>query len=231
MPVLRHAAFALVLSLAFPAQAQDRSVPQVTVLGEATLRMAPDLAVVRAGVTTQARTAREAVEANNKLMNAVVAAAKAAGIADNDVQTSQFSIQPVHDQSRNAPPRIVAFEVSNQVAARLHDAKRVAEVLDRLIAAGANDISGIEFRVAEPAKALDKVRAAAIADARRKAEIYAGAAGVTLGPAILISEETSVPRPVIMRSAAPDAARSVPISPGEAELRVTVTVSFSIAGR
>jgi uncharacterized protein YggE len=109
----------------------------------------------------------------------------------------------------------------------MSDVTKTADVIDRLVAAGANDISGIQFVVSAASKQLDEARVAAIADARRKAEIYAKAANLILGAAVSITEEGSVaPRPVMMRAAKAETA--TPVSPGEQIQRISVSVSYEL---
>jgi uncharacterized protein YggE len=206
------------------AQPERRPVPVITVTGEAEAALAPDLAILSAGVTTAAKSARDASEANAKAMAAVVAALKSLGVADEDVQTSRLSLQPVRDAKGNEL-RITGFQATNQVTVKLRDLARTAEVVDRLVGAGANEIAGIQFVVASPSEALQQARAAAIADARRKAETYAKAANVLLGaPVSIIEEGGAMPGPVVMRSAR----AATPIAPGEQVHRVAVSVSFEL---
>ena len=153
----------------------------ISVTGEATVSVAPDQAQIDAGVTSDAKTAREASDANNAAMGKVLLALKGAGIAEKDYQTSRLSLQPQYAPNRAGPNPIVGYRASNRVTIRLRDVTKVASVIDTLVGAGANDIGGIGFTVSSASKLLDEAREQAIADARRKAEIYARAAGVTLG--------------------------------------------------
>lgn len=213
--------FVATIALA-PAHAAERLV---TVTGEVTVAVAPDAAVIRIGVTSQDKTAREASEANAKQMTAVLAAIKDTGIADRDVQTSRLSLQPQYDPNKSGTARLTGFQATNQVTVRIRDIDKLPVFLDRAIAAGANEMSGIEFVISEQSKLLDRARDDAIADARRKAELYAQAAGSKLGPVVSITEEGSAttPRPIqAMRAGA------VPIAPGEQTLRATVTVSYEL---
>jgi hypothetical protein len=215
------ALFVATIALA-PVHAAERLV---TVTGEATVAVAPDAAVIRIGVTSQNKTAREASEANAKQMTAVLAAIKDTGIADRDVQTSRLSLQPQYDPNKSGTAHLTGFQATNQVTVRIRDIDKLPVFLDRAIAAGANEMSGIEFVISEQSKLLDRARDDAIADARRKAELYAQAAGSKLGPVVSITEEGSVaqPRPIqAMRAGA------VPIAPGEQTLRATVTVSYEL---
>ena len=206
-----------------PAQAVEKTV---TVTGEATVGVAPDTAIIRIGVTSQEKTAREAGEANAKQMTSVLVAIKASGIAERDIQTSRLSLQPQYDPNKGGTARLTGFQATNQVTIRIRDIENLPSVLDRAIAAGANEMSGIEFVVSEQSKLLDQARDDAIADARRKAELYAKAAGVKIGHVISISEEgppQPQPRPMqAMRAGA------VPVAPGEQTLRAIVTVSYEL---
>lgn len=204
------------------AQTADKLQSLITVSGEGEVTIVPDLAILRGGVTTTAKTAREASEANAKTMTAVMTSIKTTGIADQDVQTSRLSLQPVHDRDQ----RITSFQATNQVTVKIRDMGKISDVIDRLVGVGANDISGIQFAVSSPSKPLDQAREAAVADARRKAEVYARAANVKLGGAVNITEEGSAgPRPGLMFSAARS---STPVSPGEEIQRVSVTVSYEL---
>jgi uncharacterized protein YggE len=210
------------------ALAQARPMPVVTVLGEASVAVQPDTAIIGAGVTSQAKTAREASEANARAMAPVLAALKDAGVADADIQTSRISLQPVHDPSKGGSARIAAFQAGNQVTVRLHDVRKVTDVIDRLVGAGANTLSGVEFLLADPSKALDQARSAGIADARHKAELYAKAAGAALGHAVAIDEQTTPPG--FVRQGAPTvvAGAATPIAVGEETLKLTITVTYEL---
>jgi hypothetical protein len=213
--------FAAVVVLA-PAHAEDKLV---TVTGEATVAVAPDAAVIRLGVSSQDKTAREASEANAKQMTGVLAAIKDSGIADRDVQTSRLSLQPQYDPNKSGTARLTGFQANNQVTVKIRDIERLPAVLDRAIAAGANEMSGIEFVVSEQSKLLDRARDDAITDSRRKADLYAKAAGAKLGHVVTITEEGSAPPPRPMQAMR---AGAVPIAPGEQTLRVIVTVSYEL---
>ncbi|WP_040675231.1 MULTISPECIES: SIMPL domain-containing protein [unclassified Nitrobacter] len=212
-----------------PAQA-DAPPPTISVTGEATISAPPDLAEIEAGVTTDAKTAREASEANNAAMSKVLAALKSAGIAEKDYQTSRLSLQPQYtNQNRSGPSVLSGYRATNRITVKLRDIAKMAGVIDAVTAAGANDIGGINFTVSNASKLLDHARAEAIADARRKAEIYAKAAGVSLGAPVSIAEHGSAVPVLYRRAAAPMAAEAA-IAPGEETLRVTVGVSWEIKG-
>jgi len=203
------------------AQAAERLV---TVTGEATVAVPPDTAVIRIGVSSLEKTAREAGESNAKQMTAVLSAIKASGIAERDIQTSRLSLQPQYDP-KGGTTRLTGFQATNQVTIRIRDIENLPTVLDRAIAAGANEMSGVEFVVSEQSKLLDQARAEAIADARRKAELYAKAAGAKLGQVVSISEEGTAAQPRPMQAMR---AGAVPIAPGEQTLRAIVSVSYEL---
>src|SRR5262249_35711090 len=133
--------------------------------------------------------------------------------------------QPVYAQQE--PRSLTGYSVSNQVSVTIRQIDKVGDVLDRVVAAGATDAGNIAFLVSDPSKALDQAREAAIADARRKAEVFAKAGGVRLGAVQWITEDagSGTPVPVMARAAA----APVPISTGEDTLRVRITVGFDIA--
>jgi hypothetical protein len=230
-PTMLRSALAVVAAIlpTLPAAAQAVLPPAISVTGEASVSVPPDLARIEGGVTTEAKTAREASEANNVAMGRVLLALKGAGIEEKDVQTSRLSLQPQYAQNRpgSNANTITGYLASNRVTVRLREVNRLAGVIDTLVGAGANEIGGINFMVVAASKLLDEAREQAIADARRKAEIYARAAGVTLGLPIRISEDGGAPQPMAYRKMSGLAA-SAPVAQGEETLSVSVSVSFAI---
>ncbi len=216
-------AIALAAALPLAARALDRLV---TVTGQASIHVAPDSAAIRIGVSSQGKTAREASDVNARKMTAVIKAIEASGVAEHDIQTSQLSLQPQYD-SKGGANRLLGFQVTNQLTVRIRDICRLPALLDRAIAAGANEMSGIEFVVSGRSKLLDRARDDAIADARRKAALYAKAAGAKLGRVVSIAEE-GAPTPPHPFTAMRAGAGAVPVAPGEQTLRARVTVSFEL---
>jgi hypothetical protein len=223
---LAAAAFAGLL-LAAPAIAQTELPPALTVSGEATVSATPDEALIEAGASSEGKTAREASDANNTAMGKILLALKAVGIDQKDIQTSQLSLQPEYPPNRSGPSAVVGYRASNRVTIKLHDVLKVAGMIDTLVGAGANEINGIAFSVSNASKLLDDARQRAITDARRKAEIYAKAAGVTLGAPLAISEE-GAPGPMPYRRMSAGLAAATPIAPGEQTLHIAVSVSWAI---
>jgi uncharacterized protein YggE len=218
---------AAVALLGAPALAQPAPPPAISVIGEASVSVAPDQAQIDGGVTSDAKTAREAAETNNAAMGKVLQALKGAGIEEKDYQTSRLSLQPQYAPNRTGPSPVTGYRASNRVTIRVRDVTKVASVIDVLVGAGANDIGGINFTISQPSKHLDDAREKAVADARRKAEIYAKAAGVTLGEPLSISEE-GAPAPLFRGKMAAPMAAGAPVAQGEETLSVTVSVSWAI---
>jgi len=226
---MRHSlalAVATVTWLPAPAMAQTPP-PMISVTGEATVSVPPDQAQIDGGVTSDAKTAREASDANNAAMGKVLLALKGAGIDEKDYQTSRLSLQPQYAPNRSGPSPVVGYRASNRVTVRLRDVTKVAGIIDILVGAGANELGGINFMVSQASKLLDDAREKAIADARRKAEIYAKAAGVTLGEPLSISGEGSAPPVFRGKMMAPMQAGAA-VAQGEETLSVTVSVSWAI---
>jgi uncharacterized protein YggE len=217
------------------AQAQQSPLPperRVIVIGEGSVSVAPDYAQLRSGVTTTAKTAKEATDANSKLMAAITAALLSAGIEQKDIQTARFSVQPVYVRQQNVAPKLSGFNVSNQVNVTIRQIDKVGEVLDRLLTTGATDVGDVEFLHADPAKALDQAREAAMADARRKAELYAHASGLSLGGVTFITEDSgygyTAPGQMAALRVSGGVAAPVPIAAGEDTLRARITVGFEL---
>ncbi|QDM14955.1 SIMPL domain-containing protein [Tardiphaga sp. vice304] len=212
-----------------PALAQVVPPPTISVSGEGTVSVPPDMALIDGGVSSEAKTAREASEANNAAMGKVLLALKAGGLDEKDVQTARLSLQPQYAQQTRPGPNVISgYRASNRVTIRLRDVTKVAATIDTLVSSGANEIGGINFMVEKASKLLDEARLEAVADARRKAEIYAKAAGVSLGMPVSISEDGGgAPAPMTFRKMAGVAA-SAPVAQGEETLRVTVSVAWEI---
>ena len=214
------------------AAAQQQRTPgaRIVVTGEGSINVAPDIAEIRSGVTTRGKTVREATETNSKTMAAILSALTESGIPQKDVRTAQLSIQPVYAaQEPGKEQKLVGYMVANHVTAKIKHVEKLGDVLDRLIAAGATDVWNVDFVVSDPAKSLDQAREAAVADARRKAELFAKAAGVTLGRVISIEEESGSSPPGPVRALARSASDTqIPIAPGESTLRARVTMGFEI---
>jgi uncharacterized protein YggE len=210
---------------------------QITGHGEVTA--APDTAIITSGVTSQAETAKEALEVNNADMQELIDTLKAAGIDPIDIQTSGFSVSPnyVYSDARDAngyqlPPKITGYTVYNGVTVVVRDLANLGAVLDKAVTVGANQLSGVSFSVDDPRELYNEARKLAFVDARDKADLYADAAGVELGDLSLISELTGYnqpPQPYAFKAEAAAMDRSiVPVEVGQLTFSIDVNVSWDL---
>jgi uncharacterized protein YggE len=214
-----------------PASAHDE--PQrrtVTISASGTVKTKPDQVEITTGVTSQAPTAREALDKNTESMAKVVTGLKEGGLESKDIQTSEFSIQPLYQNRKGeGAPFIVGYQVTNTVFLTVRDVGKLGAVLDKITTLGANQIGGITFGVSEPEALKDEARKLAIKEAIENAKLYAEAAGASLGRVFSISEEPGIIRPYAApRGAMEMAAKDVPIEAGQTAVEVRVTVSFEL---
>lgn len=220
---------ALIATSAFAQQPMET----VTVSGNGRAIVTPDRFTFQVGVQTVGATVDDAVAENNRRVAAVIAALKKAGAQDSDIQTSQFSIYPQQDYQEGKLPRILGYQVSNNISVRSTKVGEAGRLLGIAVAAGVNHSSGINFEVSDPSRGRDQGLKAAFDDARAKASLLAQAAGRTLGRAIEISEGQRLgeppPRPMA-RTMAMEAqvASDVPVESGTQEVMYTVTVTFEL---
>jgi len=211
-------------------------VQTITVVGHGSVRLEPDVARVSAGLETMGETFSEAVEANGAKMASILAALEGAGIAQEDIQTTNYSVQL--DRSPEPMPRTGGtgsgepqprYRVSNMVNVTIRDLDKVSETLDAVIEAGANNIWGVSFSLEDSTDAQAGARAKAVEDAQARAESLAELGGVELGPVMSMSEIIgggAVPMPVMAAERAMGGAG--PISPGEVEVSYQLQVSYFI---
>ena len=221
-------------SSAFAAEASE--TPQISVTGEGQVSVAPDQAMLQLSVTRTAETAAAALSANNGAMRDVLAALKADGIADRDLQTSDVSIYPQYNQPEmrnNKPiaPVIVGYQVSNGVTVRVRDLTKLGSLIDKTVKLGVNQGGQVSFINENPKAALNEARRKAVQDAMEKARLMAEAAGTELGPILSIEENNIRPMPAMpapRMMAKEMAADSVPIASGENTYNVAVQVRFKL---
>ncbi|MDF1709544.1 MAG: SIMPL domain-containing protein [Paracoccaceae bacterium] len=215
----------------YAAQAQSAEAPrQISVSGTGRVDLAPDMATVRIGVTHQDEDAAAALQQTSDAVAAMLARLTELGIAPRDVQTAGLSLNPVwRDRpEQQGQPMPWGFEASNVVSLRLRDIAALGEVLDALVADGANRLDGVSFGLQDPEASMDEARRLAVADARRKATLFAEAAGVALGQVIDLTETgTATPRPQMMEMAAMRA-DSVPVAAGEVGITASVQMTFAL---
>ena len=226
---------ALIIAANFTAAAPgfaavNPSAPRtITVTGMAEVKAKPDIAIISTGVESEAVTASEALAKNSAAMTRILATLKKAGIADDDIQTSSFSVAPQYNSNDPEPRRIVGYRVTNQVTVRVRAIAKVGTILDALVQVGSNRINGVAFDIANQKPLLNEARKLAVADARLKAELLVAAAGVTLGKPQQISEYGGGPSPQPMyRATVMAAPASVPIAAGQETVFANVTIVYEI---
>lgn len=226
MRLLKPIILAGMLGVPFAAMAEER--PQIAVSGEGVVHVVPDIATLSLGVTSEGRTAAEALSANSTALSAVMERLKAAGIADRDIQTSNLSVNPNWAGSdSSASQRIAGYTAANMVTVTVRDLKALGTVLDKAVADGANTLNGLSFGLADPKPALDQARKAAVADAIDRARLLSGAAGIGLGPVLSITEGGGYDAPAPMMRAMAKA-DSVPVAEGELDISANVTMIFEL---
>lgn len=219
-----------VLLMPLPALAQE--VPQIHVTGQGEVSAAPDMAQVQVGVTTEAETAAEALAGNSEATAAVLARLAEQGVAEADLQTGNLSLYPRRRDVRPADgsePAVEAFVANHTVSVTVRDLDTLGGILDAVVSDGANTLGGLSFGLQDPSDMTDEARRNAVADAMRKAALYADAAGVTLGEIVSLSEPTVRGGPQPMMAMESDMMRgSVPVAEGEVKVAATVSMSFAI---
>jgi uncharacterized protein YggE len=201
----------------------------ITVNGTGKVTYIPDLAYVSVGVSSDGKTAAEAWQKNSALVKKLFEVLKAHGINPKDMQTSGLNVTPRYVHPRNEEARLVGYTVSYDLAVTVRKLGDLGKVLDDLVENGANRRVGIRFGIAHPDTLLDQARARAIADARKKAEIFVKGAGANLGLVQSISEGSFAPYRTYHLDLAKGAASGLTIAAGEQELSVTISVTYAIS--
>ena len=234
---MRHATPVLIASVLALAALSGRALAQqpvmaadgtlVSVQAHAETARVPDIATVSAGVVTQAE------DANAAQMDKVMAAIRAAGIAERDIQTSGINLNPQYRYAENQPPAITGYQASNTVSLKVRDIGKLGQVLDALVASGANQVNGPMFEIDEPEAAYDEARRAALAKAQARARMYAEALGLRVRRIVSIDEgggfQPPMPMPMMaMARAEKGVAYDTAVSPGETTLAANLSVVFEL---
>jgi uncharacterized protein YggE len=202
---------------------------RITVVGHGEIKITPDVARVTIGVQSEGKDAATALADNTTKMQALIDAIKKAGIAENDIQTVGFSIYPTYNYD-SPTPQITGYQVSNAVNVKVAIAG-AGNLLDQVVAVGANNVSNIAFEVSNPEQAMAEARKAAMADAKARADQFAGAGNAKVGAVLVISELVNQAPvfPVMERAADMGAAgNAVPIQPGQQIQSIDVQVTFEL---
>lgn len=203
----------------------------VTVSATGQVSAVPDEARISSGVVSDAKTAREALSKNTEAMKKVIAELKTRGIEARDIQTTQFNVEPVYVYPQEGrPPVVTGYRVNNSVIIRVRKIDSLGEVLDQLVTVGANQLSGISFDVSTAETLKDEARKDAMANAMRRAKLFAAAAGADVGEIVQISEDVTYagPQPGFLTRATPASAAPVPVEEGTQVLEARVTATWKL---
>lgn len=204
----------------------------LSISAQAEASRVPDVASLSTGVVSQAADANAALRDNATQMGKVMAAIKAAGIADKDIQTSGINVNPQYKYVDNQPPTITGYQASNTVAVKVRDIAKLGKVLDALVASGANQVNGPSFEIDQPEAVYDEARRSALDKAQKRAAMYAKSLGLQIVRIVSISEGGGFARPMPMMmskaGAAYDRAESSPVAPGETTLSANLDVVFEL---
>jgi hypothetical protein len=216
------------LSAAVPEAAYSATTLDLSATGE--VKLAPDMAAITLGVDTIAPTAAEALRANAARMNRVVAALKAAGLPDRDIQTSQLNLSPQYASEPNQPQRLTGYQASNQVDVAVNDLSKLGRVVDAVVGAGADNVGQLSFGLANPGAAENSARVAAVKALEDKGSLYAQATGYRIGRLVNLSEgggyRPGPPMPMMAMAVRSEA--STPVEAGEVRVRIDITGIFEL---
>jgi len=215
------------------AQTADAAKRTLTLSASGSVNVRPDTAHITVGVISEADNARSALDQNNAAMAEVIDALKEKDIASRDIQTTNFAVHPRYKHFKDGQPSVISgYRVVNSVRITVRDIARLGEVLDKVVSFGSNQIGGISFSVSDTTALMDQARAKAIETARKRAQLYADAAGASIGKVLEIEEITSETGPEPrFRALAAKTEAEVPIEAGETEISVRVRVVWSLTDR
>ena len=212
------------------AMVTSRDGTLLSVSAQAEAKRVPDVATVSAGVVTQSADANSAMRANAAEMDKVMAAIRAAGVAERDIQTSGVNLNPQYKYVENQNPTIIGYQASNNVNLKVRDIGKLGKVLDSLVASGANQINGPSFEIDQPEPVLDEARRTALEKGQARAQMYAKALGMRVRRIVSISEGSGFrpPGPVPMMAMRAKAESDTAISPGETTLSANLDLVFEL---
>lgn len=227
------AAALMAAPLAFtPALAEPTAAnPEVELSITESIDVAPDMATIGTGVSTQAMTASAALEANAQKMQTLIAAIRAKGVKEEDIQTSGISLNPQYDYRPNEEPRFNGYQVSNQLSVKVRDLDKLGSMLDAFVAAGATNLNGPSFTIDDDAVLKRQARDRAFDRAREQAMVYARKAGFRDVRLLSVSEAIRGDRPMEFAEGAPRMAvakADTPVAPGQVSTGVNVSFRFQM---
>lgn len=222
--------FAMIGYASAESHTADGEKRTLTLSASGSVNVRPDTAHITVGVISEADNARSALDQNNGAMTEVIDALKEKDIASRDIQTTNFAVHPRYKHFKDGQPSVISgYRVVNSVRITVRDIARLGEVLDKVVSFGSNQIGGISFSVSDTEALMDQARAKAIETARKRAQLYADAAGAAIGKVLRIEEVTSETGPEPRyRALAAKSEAEVPIEAGETEISVRVRVVWSL---
>jgi uncharacterized protein YggE len=232
LAVIAAAALSACASTTAPAAASgEKELRTISVNGTGTVSLTPDMAIVQIGVQTEAADSQEAVAANNAAANLIMAAMSELGIEEGDLKTTNFSVYPRTRYDDNGEIIDVTYTVNNTVQVTVRQLDLLGDVLNEAVLAGANNIGGIQFDLSDREAAYTQAMEQAMANARARAEVLAGAGEVEIVGVQTINAYIGGGG-IIARNTFAEAgiggAQNVPVSSGEMEITVEVNVTFEI---
>jgi uncharacterized protein YggE len=223
---------ALLVLTAGAAAAHDVNPGQLHINVRGVASEVPDMARLNAGVVAQAPTASQAMADQRARMNRVIATIRKIGVAERDIQTSGINLSPVYvrGDNRNAPPRISGYQATNRVNVTVRDLTKVGDGLDALVDAGANNIGQVSFGFSDQAALVEKARANAIAELKKRRDFFASVGGLKIGRLMVLSEGGGArpPQPMMAMDRAESFKASTPVAPGESEVSVSLSATYEI---
>ena len=213
--------------------AQQTGTRSITVVGTGKVTGKPDIGRLTVGVETQAPLLQTAVDENKAKMSGLLDTLKKLGLADKDIRTSNYSVytervSPPAPGAEAAGANQMIYHVTNQVDVTVRDVNQIGEVLDKAVAAGANNIYGVNFSVEDTAKLEADARTKAVADAKARAESLAQLNGVQLGDVLTVSEVVGGAMPVYREAVGLGGGGSTPVQPGELEMSSSIQVTYAV---
>ena len=200
----------------------------ITAQGHGEVKVKPDIALLTLTVTTQSANQADAVQQNAARTTSLLAALRGAKIAEKDIETQSYTVQPQYDY-KQSPPVLTGYQVQNSVQATVRDLTKVGFVIDKATAGGASEVGGVSFDLSDRAAAQSQALALAVGSAKRKAGVMADAAGVSLGRLLTLTEGGDAPtvRPLYAMRAMASPAAAAPETP-IADQQITVTADATL---
>jgi uncharacterized protein YggE len=222
---------ALLACTGFAAASDVKPTPSITVTGNGKVLYVPDLGYIHVGVSSEGWTAAEAWKKNEEIVKKIFDALKKLGVEDKDLKTSNLHVQPRYLNRPNEQPQFLGYTVSYDLTVKVHKLDRMGAMLDTMVDAGANRNMNISFGCSKLDELIEEARVKAVAEARKKANVYVTGAGARLGNVLAISDTPNMPHPQfypVDALAVREAKAAIPVAAGEQETSITITITWAI---